>query len=337
MLNIGVIGFGYWGPNLVRNFVSNEKCSVKMVADKNPERLKLVKKLYPSVNAVSGEDKIIGNPGIDAVIIATPISTHYALAKKALLAGKHVLVEKPITNSKKHAIELVRLARKYKKILLVDHIFLYHGAVNKIKELIDKGDIGEIEYFDSIRVNLGLFQQDSSVIWDLAVHDLSILDYLINEKVKSVIATGISHTKNSIENIAYLTLKFKSNRIAHINSSWTSPVKIRQILIGGTKKMIVYNDVEPTEKIKVYDTGYTMQREKALVDYRIGDVYIPKFDQSEALANLTKDFIRSILTGASPVSNGERALTIINILEGAQASIKANGKEVFLHENAEHK
>ena len=338
MIKIGVIGFGYWGPNLVRNFAHNEKCVMKTVVDKDKSRLKAVKKLYPNVEVSSNIDTMLKDPDIDAVAIATPINTHYELAKKALLAGKHVLVEKPLTNSKKHAAELIEIAEANKLALMVDHIYLYNGAIRKMKDIISKGKIGKIQYFDSIRVNLGLFQHDSNVLWDLAVHDMSILYYLIDEKPYSVIATGISHTKNMIENIAYITLNFTSGMIAHMNCSWTAPVKIRHILIGGSKKMILYNDVEPTEKIKVYDTKFKiLEREKMLVDYRIGDIVIPKFDQVEALKAGINDFLDAISGKRAPVSDGKSGLAIIEVLEAAEKSIKNNGIEVFLDESNKHR
>ncbi len=229
----------------------------------------------------------------------------------------------------------LELSRKKNKLLMVDHTFLYTGAVKKIKEIVSCGQIGEIQYFDSIRINLGLFQSDINVIWDLAPHDIAILLHIVNEEPYSVIATGISHTDNTIENIAYITLQFKSNKIAHLTSSWTSPVKIRKILIGGTNKMIVYDDIEPTEKVKVYDTGYTVvsdeEKHKILVDYRAGDVYSPKIDQTEALYGMADDFLNAIINGAEPVSNMECGLKVVKILEAAEKSIKNKGKEVVLN------
>lgn len=334
MVNIGVIGFGYWGPNLVRNFYQNENCIVKKVVDSNPDRLILAKKLYPGIGTSGNIDYIIDDSDIDGVAIALPVSDHYEVASRALLNDKNVLVEKPMTDSREKALKLIDIATRKDKILMVDHTFLYTGAVKKIKELINLGEIGKINYFDSMRINLGLFQRDINVLWDLAPHDISILSYLIEDSPVSLVAIGISHTNNSIENTAYLIMNFKSNLIAHINVSWISPVKIRQILIGGTKKMIVYNDLETTEKVKVYDTGYNIiskeDEDKVLIDYRIGDIYIPKIDTAEGLKGVVSDFINSIINAGEPVSSWKIGLEVVSILESAEKSIKDGGKEVFL-------
>ena len=296
-INLGIIGYGYWGPNLVRNFFAANDCTVKAVADGRPERLAVLAKIFPSVKGVKDADDIINDTEIDAVVIATSVFSHFPLAKKALNAGKHVLIEKPMTASVAEADELIELAAKKGLTLMVDHTFLYTGAVAKMKELIDSKAIGTPQYFDSSRINLGLFQPDVNVIWDLAPHDLSILTYLVNETPVSINATGISHTKNNIENIAYMTVNYDSDFIAHFNVSWTSPVKVRQTLIGGDIKMIVYNDLEPSEKIRVYDTGYNHKTEeyenKIMVDYRTGDVYLPKLGTQEALLGVANDFIQS--------------------------------------------
>jgi len=256
------------------------------------------------------------------------------LQKKALLSGKHVLVEKPMTDSAPKASELVDIAREKGKVLMVDHTFLYTGAVKKIKQIVSEKHVGEIQYFDSVRINLGLFQSDINVLWDLAPHDISILQYIDEELPCSVVATGICHTENEIENIAYLTLNYTSNKIAHFTLSWTSPVKIRKILIGGTRKMIVFDDIEPTEKVKVYDTGYKVKtkedKEKILVDYRAGDIYIPKLDATEALEGMAKDFLNAVEEGTEPVSNWKSGLNVVRILDAAQKSIKNKGKEVLL-------
>lgn len=333
-MNIAIIGFGYWGPNLVRNFFATEGCNVLMVADTREERLEILRKLYPSIQTATSIQSVLTSPEIDAVVIATPVSTHYQFAKDALNNGKHVLVEKPMTRSSAEAMELIQIAEQKGKLLMVDHTFLYSGAVQKMKELIDGGDIGKLNYFDSTRINLGLFQPDMNVLWDLAPHDISILHYLVSEKPYSVNATGISHTGNGIENIAFMTITYKSGLIAHFNCSWSSPVKIRMTLVGGDKKMILYNDIEPTEKIKVYDTGYSVktdeEKQKILVDYRAGDVFIPKLNMQEALAGLAKDFVRSINTGSKPVSGAALGLDVVKILEAAEHSIKNKGMEVLL-------
>ncbi len=333
-MNIGIIGYGYWGPNLVRNFSVTKDCSVKMVCDQRTERLNVVQKLYPSINVTQNKDELISNKDIDAVVIATPVSTHFPLAKQALLEKKHVLLEKPMTDSVKHAEELIDIANKNNLLLMVDHTFLYTGAIQKMKDLIFDGSIGNINYFDSTRINLGLFQSDINVIWDLATHDISILYHLIKEKPYSVQAIGISHTDNKIENIAYLTVHYSSKIIAHFNVSWASPVKIRQMLIGGDKKMIVFNDMEESEKVKIYDTGYEIKtdedRRKILVDYRVGDVFVPKIDRKEALAGMASDFVKGILEKKEPISNWELGLDVVKVLEAAEESIKNKGKEIIL-------
>jgi len=269
------------------------------------------------------------------VIIATPVFTHFELAKKALLRGKNVLIEKPMTANSAEAHELQELAEKMKKVLMVDHTFLYTSAVQKIKQLIDAGTIGKIRYFDSTRINLGLFQPDINVLWDLAPHDISILNYLVKEKPYSVNATGVSHTNNGIENIAYLTVNYQSGFIAHFNCSWTSPVKLRTMLIGGDKKMLLFNDLEPTEKIKIYDTGYDHktdeEKQRVLVEYRSGDVFIPMVSSKEALFVMASDFISAITTGSTPISNLESGLSVIKILDASQQSIKQQGKEIILN------
>jgi predicted dehydrogenase len=334
MLTIAIIGYGYWGPNLLRNFSSLENVKVHSVADLRADRLELVKKNYPTIHTTTDIESIFNYEEISAIIIATPVHTHFALSKKALQFGKHVLVEKPISMTSVEAKELIDLAKSMNKHLMVDHTFLYTGAVKKIKQVIEQGEIGNIRYFDSTRINLGLFQPDINVLWDLAAHDLSILLYLLKDRPVSVNATGISHTKNGIENIAYLTLNFNSDLIAHFNCSWSSPVKIRQTLIGGDKKMIVYNDMEPTEKIKIYNTGYSHrtdeERTKILVDYRVSDIYIPQLELKEALLSMSEDFIKTITQNTAPVSDQYLSLEIIKILEASQQSIKNNGKEVYL-------
>ncbi|TMI74211.1 MAG: Gfo/Idh/MocA family oxidoreductase [Bacteroidetes bacterium] len=333
-INLGIIGYGYWGPNLARNFFAANDCTLKAVADARPERLAALAKVFPSVNGVKDADDIINDVNIDAVVIATSVFSHFPLAKKALMAGKHVLIEKPMTASVAEADELIELAAKRGLTLMVDHTFLYTGAVQKMKEIMDSKVIGAPQYFDSSRINLGLFQPDVNVIWDLAPHDLSILTYLVKETPASINATGISHTQNGIENIAYMTVNYDSDFIAHFNVSWTSPVKVRQTLIGGDSKMIVYNDLEPSEKIRVYDTGFRHKTEedktKIMVDYRTGDVYIPKLSTQEALLGVANDFVQSIIGKKEPKANGCLGRQVVRILEASQKSIKENGKEVCI-------
>ncbi len=334
MIKCAIIGYGYWGPNLVRNFAATPNTLVHTVADLRPERLALVSKAYPSIQVTSDIDSLWSNPEIDAVIIATPVFTHFELARKALKAGKHVLLEKPMTDTVVHAEELIALSKEHGKVLMVDHTFLYTSAVHKMKSLIDSGELGAVKYFDSTRINLGLIQQDVNVLWDLAPHDISILDYLIAESPTSVQATGISHIHNGIENIAYLTVKYAHDFIAHFHCSWSSPVKIRTMLLGGDKKMVVFNDMEPTEKIRIYDTAHTVssdeEKQRVLVDYRIGDVFMPKLEMKEALGGMARDFINAITTGSKPIASYESGINTIRILEAAQISIKEQGREVAL-------
>jgi predicted dehydrogenase len=334
-MKVAVIGFGYWGPNLVRNFNSVPDCAVELVCDSRKERLAVASRLNSNIKTTTDVSDVMNNPAIDAVIIATPVFTHYELAKKALLNGKHVLVEKPMTSSSAEAEELIELANKNGKVLMVDHTFLYTGAVQKMHSLVHSGELGRISYFDSTRINLGLFQPDVNVLWDLAPHDISILAHLIEEQPISVNATGVSHTKNDIENIAYMTVNYQSGIIAHFNCSWTSPVKIRMTLLGGDKRMVVYNDMEPTEKIKVYDTGYHVkseeEKQRILIDYRVGDVYIPKINTTEALLVMANDFVNTIKTDSKPVSSSKIGIDVVRILEASQRSIKESGKEIKLN------
>lgn len=339
-MKVGIIGYGYWGPNLVRNFMASEGCSVDMVADSRPERLKIVERLYPAVKTTTSGEDIMHDSSIDAVVIATPIHTHYGLAREALECGKHVLVEKPMTTSRAQAVELVDLADTKGRVLMVDHTFLYTGAVNKMKQIIGMRELGDIRYYDSTRINLGLFQHDVNVLWDLATHDISILLHLIDERPTSVQAIGVTHTNNGIENIAYLTLYYDSGMIAHCNCSWSSPVKVRLTYIGGTKKMIVYNDLDGAEKVKVYDSGFEIRTDEdkrnVLVDYRTGDIYAPRIDGREALAGMAEDFIGAVTRNSQPVSNKSLGRDVVSILEAAQISIKSNGSKITLFNGMEH-
>ena len=333
-VKIGIIGLGYWGANLIRNFSSTQLCNVSAIADTNENQLAKYKAIYPSLEVYTNANKMIQHAGIDAVVIATPVFMHYALAKNALENGKHVLIEKPMTASSKEASELIEIASKKGLTLMVDHTFLYTGAVQKIKELVDTNVVGKVNYIDSTRINLGLFQPDINVLWDLAPHDISIVNYIMNAKPIAVNAVGISHTNNNIENIAYLNLFFENDIMAHFNCSWTSPVKIRKFLIGGDKKMIVWDDMEPTEKVKVYDTGYSHstdeEKRKVLVDYRTGDIFVPKLQVTEALSLMAKDFIQSILNKTEPTATAQNGLFVVRILEAAELSIKNKGKEIVL-------
>ena len=334
MIKIGIVGYGYWGPNLVRNFSNQKNGTVTVIAESRIDRHIHIANLYPSISIVNHALDLIQDVNVDAVVIATPVFSHYQLAKAALNAGKHVLLEKPMTASVDESKELIDLAKSKNLVLMVDHTFLYTGAVQKMKSLIDDNQLGKLQYFDSTRINLGLFQPDVNVLWDLAPHDISILNFLVSKKPYSVNATGVSHTKNGIENVAYLTVNYEDDFIAHFNCSWTSPVKVRSTLIGGDKKMLVYNDLEPSEKIRIYDTGYnhTSDEEKnqIMVDYRTGDVFIPKLSNQEALFGVALDFIESILHSKEPLANAELGLEVVKVLEASQKSIKNKGIEIII-------
>jgi len=336
-MKTAVIGYGYWGPNLVRNFSWLHDTEVKYVCDLDEKRLRKVKALFPNVlHTTDDYQRVLDDPEVEAVAIATPVKTHFALAKRALEADKHVLIEKPMTDKASEARELVSLAAARRRVMMVDHTFLYTGAVRKIKELVDSGQIGEIYYFDSVRVNLGLFQNDVNVVWDLAPHDLSIMNYIIGKQPVSVSAHGVSHVKDHLENLAYITVFYDDTTIAHCHVNWLSPIKVRQILIGGSEKMIVYNDMENTEKIKVYDSGVELNSGdrdmlyNALVQYRTGDMYAPKLDQTEALKLECRHFVDCIRQQRQPISNGEFGLKIVRILEAAQMSMEQKGNNILL-------
>lgn len=335
MTRIAMIGVGYWGPNLIRNFSDLDDAQVVSCSDLSPDRLNKIAKRYPGVKCTTNFEDLLKDPGVDAVVIATPVSTHYPIAKAALEHCKHVMIEKPLADSAEHALALVELAKRVNRVLMVDHTFIYTSAVRKMRELIDSGELGDILYFDSIRVNLGLFQKDINVIWDLAPHDLSIMDYLLRAEPIAVSAIGASHSGNEIANIAYMTLRFPNNVIAHFHVNWLAPVKIRQTLLGCSKKMVVYDDVEPTDKIRVYDKGIVIngsaeKRYQALVGYRTGDVLIPKIDTTEALQRVAQEFVSSINENRAPITDGVAGYRVVRYLEAAQQSLEANGHEVLL-------
>lgn len=337
MISVAIVGFGYWGKNLTRNFFHSDDCKLVAVIEPDLRRVAEVKKLYPGVLVYSDLALCFAESEIDAVAIATPVFTHYQLASVALKAGKHVLVEKPMASTVKQAKDLLELSRKHHAVLMTDHTFLYTGAVREMKQLMERNEIGKIMYYDSTRINLGLFQPDVNVVWDLAPHDLSILFYLTDERPLSVSATGISHLNNKLENIAYVTLHFQSNLIAHFTCSWSSPVKIRKILVGGDRRMILYDDMEITEKVKVYDSGFSPviqdenERQEMRVDYRAGDIHIPKLNSKEALVGVVEDFLGAINDGRDPVSNSQSGLDVVKVLEAAQVSIRQNGREVKIN------
>lgn len=333
MLNVSVIGVGYWGPNLVRNFAANPKARVVACCDLAQSRLDFIKRSYPAVETTTDYRRVIHDPTIDLVVVCTPVVTHFAIAREALLAGKHVLIEKPMTATSAQAEELVELAERKNLRLFVDHTFIYTGAVRRIKELIDSGELGKLYYFDSVRVNLGLFQHDVNVLWDLAPHDVSIMHHLLPGKPESVVATGIDNFGNGLENVAYLTVYYPDHLIAHVHTNWLSPVKIRQTLLAGSKKMVVWDDNQPSEKVRIYDKGVDVvesadQVYHMLVQYRTGDMYCPKIDSKEALAVEVERIIDCLETGTDGVADGRDGLQVVRILEAAQISVKARGKEV---------
>jgi predicted dehydrogenase len=305
-----------------------------MVCDMNQQALKKARKAYPNIKVTSDSNELIKDPNIDVVAIATPVFTHYELAKKVLEEGKSVFVEKPFTYTSAEGEELVELAEKKNLKIMVDHTFLYTGAVRKIKQLVEDRVLGDIFYYDSIRVNLGLFQHDINVVWDLAPHDLSIMEYVIGEKPQAVVATGAGHFDRGLEDVAYLTIYFKDNVIAHINVNWLSPVKIRTTLIGGRKKMLVWNDMEPDEKIKIYDKGVQVKTKEGkynlLVSYRSGDMWAPRIEQTEALKLMVEKFVDCIGNGGRSINDGRAGLRVVNLLEAATKSLKNKGEMVYL-------
>jgi predicted dehydrogenase len=333
MVKFGVVGYGYWGPNVVRNLDRLESAEVVAVCDKSPASRKKVAKAYPDVLVTEDSAELMSSPDIDAIAVVTPVWTHYELAKAALLNGKHIFVEKPFTSNAGQAQELIELAAQRHLKIMVDHTFLFTGAVTKIKQLLDDGSLGKLYYYDSTRVNLGLFQHDVNVVWDLAPHDLSIIDYLIEQTPEAISATGQTHL-NGHEDVAYITVYFPDKVIAHINVNWLSPVKVRTTLIGGEKKMLVWNDLEADEKIKIYDKGVKVTSREGLYDllvhYRSGDMWAPQIEQVEALTRELSYFVDCIANDKTPVNDGEAGLRVVRMLEAANESIRQRGAVVRL-------
>jgi predicted dehydrogenase len=333
VIRIGVIGYGYWGPNIVRNFHSLDNAQVLSVCDRNPEALRRAAKVGSEIRLTTNVADILQDPEIHAVAVVTPVWTHYELAKAALEHGKHVFVEKPFTSTPRQAEELIELAERRDLKIMVDHTFLFSGAVRKIREIVDAGILGPLYYFDSTRVNLGLFQHDVSVIWDLAPHDLSIMDHLIPARPEAVVATGGSHL-NGHADMAFITVYFPGSIIAHVNVNWLSPVKVRTTLIGGKDKMLVWNDLEVDEKIKVYDKGVEITSGEGvynlLVSYRSGDVWAPKCDQTEALTVELQYFVDCILNNQMPTNDGAAGLRVVRLLHAAEQSLNQRGRLVSL-------
>ena len=328
MQNVALIGYGYWGPNLARNFMSNEKCNLKYIVEKSYKRLKIASTHYPNVNVVKSYEAILQDRDVDIIVIATPVDSHYELGKLALENGKHIWVEKPFTACSMQADTLIKIASEKCLKIFVDHTFLYTGAVRKMKSIISNGDLGEVLYFDSVRINLGLFQKDVNVIWDLAPHDISIMYHVINKPVKAVAAHGIANYYEH-ENIANLSVYFEDNCYAHFHVNWTSPVKVRKILVGGDKKMLMFDDLENSEKLKIYDAGVNIKTDReiydALADYRLGDMYSPKAASTEAIAMGVEEFVSAIEEDRSPMTDGHNGKAVVQILEAADHSLKNNG------------
>ena len=333
MIRIGVIGYGYWGPNIVRNLRGLEGCQVSAVCDQSAAALKRVKQTHPDLAVTTKSSELFASPEIDAIAVVTPVGAHFELAKAALEHGKHVFVEKPFTSTTRQAEELIELAERKNLKIMVDHTFLFTGAVRKIRELIDDGVLGSIYYYDSTRVNLGLFQHDVSVVWDLAPHDLSIMSFLIPEEPEAVIATGQAHLNGHVD-VAFLTIYFPGNTIAHINVNWLSPVKVRTTLIGGEKKMLVWNDLEADEKLKIYDKGVQMGNGQGLyelmVSYRSGDMWAPRVEQAEALRVELGYFIDCVVKDQTPINDGVAGLRVVKLLEAADRSLADRGRAVQL-------
>lgn len=333
-MKVGIIGLGYWGPNLVRNFLSQTGVDKVVACDLREERLKVISQKFPSaILSKNCEETLTGD--CDLIVIATPVASHYPIAKKALENGKHIWVEKPFTSNVAEAEELIEIAERKNLKIFVDHTFIYNGAVIKMKELINKNELGNILYFDSERINLGLFQKDVNVIWDLAPHDLSIMQYVLNKKAKAISANGIANF-NGRENIAHISIYFDDNCFAHFHVNWISPVKIRRMIVSGTKKMLVYDDMENFEKIKVYDSGVDIKStegiHEALVQYRIGDMFSPKVNQTEALALGARECLDAIINDRQPLTSGYDGLEIVKLLEASDKSLKHMGQIVEINQ-----
>jgi predicted dehydrogenase len=333
MIKVGVIGYGYWGPNLVRNFMDAPSSTVVAVCDLRTERLAQLRIRYPNIHTVSDASVLLNDPSLDAIVIATPVSSHFELAMAALRADKHVLVEKPLAANSEQSMQLIDEAARRRRVLMVDHTFVYTAAVRKIRELLTANALGDIYYYDAVRVNLGLFQHDVNVIWDLAIHDLSIMDYVLPAKATAVSATGISHIPGQPENVAYMTLFFDNRLIAHVHVNWLTPVKVRHTLIGGSEKMILYDDLEPSEKVKIYDKGVTISQSpeavyEMLVSYRSGDMWAPRLDATEALQTEALHFIDCLENNKLPETDGQAGLRLVRTVEAAEKSLRAKGQLV---------
>lgn len=340
MIAVGVIGYGYWGPNLVRNFADQRECRVVHVADADADRLAHAVRRYPGIATSRDAGELLADPAVDAVAIATPVSTHYALGMAALRAGKHVLIEKPLAATSEEARRLIDEAGRRGLVLMVDHTFVYTPAVRKMRELTAAGELGDLYYYDSVRINLGLFQRDVNVLWDLAVHDLSIMDYVLQRQPAAVSATGLAHVPGRPENIAYMTVFFEGTLIAHVHANWLSPVKVRRTILGGSRRMILFDDLEASEKIKVYDRGISIDPSpesiyQMLVGYRTGDVWSPHLELREALQAVAAEFLDAIRGRRAPATAGDAGLRIVRLLEAATSSMAGQGRLVSLSTDAQ--
>jgi predicted dehydrogenase len=336
VIRIGVIGFGYWGPNLVRNFAELAAARVVMVCDRRTERLALAARRHPGVRTTSDPVELIKDPSVDAVVIATPVIHHFELAMLAIHEGKHVLVEKPIASSSEQASRMIEESARRRVVLMVDHTFVYTSAVRAMRNLVTKGDLGDIYYYDSVRINLGLFQHDVNVLWDLAVHDLSIMDYVLQRQPTAVSATGLAHVPGEPENIAYMTMFFDSPLIGHLHVNWLAPVKVRRTLLGGSRRMVVFDDLEASEKLRVYDKGISVNPSpenvyQLLVGYRTGDMWAPQIDLTEALSVEAAHFAECVASGGTPITDGESGLRVVRLLEAATESMAERGRLVSLN------
>jgi predicted dehydrogenase len=334
MIRFGVIGYGYWGPNIVRNIQALTTAKVVAICDKSEKNLKRAASSNPNVGLLTTDsDMLMRSTEIDAIAVVTPVWTHYELAKQAMLNGKHVFIEKPFTSTSQQGEELINLAEQKNLTIMVDHTFLFTGAVRKIKQLVDDNALGKLYYYDSTRVNLGLFQHDVNVLWDLAPHDLSIIDHVIGREPEAIVATGEAHV-NKLADVAYLTLYYPEKVIAHVCVNWLSPVKVRSTLIGGEKKMLVWNDLEVDEKIKIYDRGVNITAQEgvyeAMVSYRSGDMWSPKVESTEALKLEMQYFAECVESAKRPFNDGRAGLRVVKMLEAAEVSLQKSREAMLV-------
>jgi predicted dehydrogenase len=334
-LRVGVIGYGYWGPNLARNFAESDTTALVMIADTDETRLALAERRFPGVRTTRNVEELIADPSIDAIAIATPVRTHATLALQVLKANKHLWIEKPMTETVAEARVIAEEAGRRDLVCHVDHTFVYSGAVQRINSIVQSGELGKLYYYDSTRINLGLFQRDVNVIADLAVHDFSILDFLLNEQPEAVSASGVNHFPGTPENLAHLTLYYASGMMAHINVSWLSPVKVRQVLVSGSQQMIVYDDLLPSEKIKVYDSGVNFRDDaealqKARVSYRLGDMWAPRLEETEPLRIAVDHFAECIARKARSRTDATLGVRVVEVIEAANRSMRERGRSVHV-------